>query len=48
VHITQRPPKASSNTIATHTQRKNFWSGYWIVFSRFGGFAGAGLHIHLL
>jgi hypothetical protein len=23
-------------------------SGYWIVFMRFGGFAGAGLHIHLM
>ena len=23
-------------------------SGYWIVFIRFGGFAGAGLHIHLM
>ena len=23
-------------------------SGYWIVFTRFGGFAGAGLHIHLI
>jgi uncharacterized membrane protein len=23
-------------------------SGYWIVFMRFGGFSGAGLHIHLM
>jgi hypothetical protein len=23
-------------------------SGYWIVFMRVGGFAGAGLHIHLM
>jgi hypothetical protein len=23
-------------------------SGYWIVFMRLGGFAGAGLHIHLM
>ena len=22
-------------------------SGYWMLFTRFGGFAGAGLHIHL-
>jgi uncharacterized membrane protein len=23
-------------------------SGYWMLFTRFGGFAGAGLHIHLM
>jgi uncharacterized membrane protein len=25
-----------------------FASGYWMLFSYFGGFAGAGLHIHLM
>jgi len=23
-------------------------SGYWMLFTTFGGFAGAGLHIHLM